>query len=220
MTSTVSENTRPPALSDAQLLRSLHRAWQHAEAQQTRLVAAAPAITGSWLAEMGEELRAAEQSLASRRSVVTPEASEQPASLRLARAALQDLFYYVHKAYQPVPDEAKVRFGTEQYHAAAYHPARMQALLTQAFHAAGGPTDRAPLLAAGYQESALAELGALADSLAAIHSAPDLAETTQLLNRLWQRGCQLQVAAQQAFANEFEVRAPFELLTPDASAGA
>jgi hypothetical protein len=166
-------------------MRALARLFLgHGRSHQPALAAKDPEVTSTWLNELETAIGQADQAetIDGRRAKGKDATTGKTLSLTLARAALQELFFYVRKAY-PDSEAQQELFGTDLYDEARQHVGHMETLLVQAARRAAEPAQLALLKGKGYSDAEFGKLRLLAgldegNSLVDAHAAAGMQRTT------------------------------------------
>jgi len=198
-----------------------HLLLGHGRTYQSRLATKDPDLTTTWFEAFEDSIEAAEAAapIEERRAAGKDKTDTQTLSMKQARQVLQDLFFYVRKAYRD--SEAKQQlFGTDLYDDASYNVGKMKTLLELAYKAATEPAQQAVLTQAGYSDTDRQTLGSLAGALTTAQTLAGLQRGTnqvstedyvRLHNVVWQRMKTLNEAANRVFVDQEAPRGLFRL---------
>lgn len=211
-------------MSDDEMEIRAHFFLGHGRTYQNQLRLKDPDLTPNWFDGFEHAIELAENAepVEGRRATNKVKTAQQQLSLREARGVMQDLFFYVDKAFSTSPATQQL-FGTTLYDGAAYNVGKMRDLLALAHKSVTDPAYLPALQRAHYPDASIQRLGELAGVLTADQTAAGLIRTRhkvstedfiKLHNAVWEQMVMISDAAKRAFLGDESIRRLFALYPP------
>ena len=215
-------------MSDDDMEALAHLFLGHGRAQQPDLARKDPDLTPAWFDALETEIEQTEdlETIDGRRGESKARTDGKKLSMKEGRAMLQDLFFYVRKAFKS-SEATQQLFGTDLYERAAYHAGHLRDLLAQAHGYATDAVLKPQLATAGFADFArLGELAGVvtaATTEAGMERSSNKVSTEVFINRhnaLWAQLVVVSEAAKRAFLDDPALRRLFLLYPPDGRSAA